>query len=270
MQVIGLCRFSYPAIGGFQVEHGSIEERMAYLYAPERMEERFRTFETMTLPSMRAQTDPDFIFLIVTGDSLPLPYLERLANLVEDMPQAVIQQYGPGRHRQIMQKAINSVRAFDGRPCLQFRMDDDDAVAVSFVARLREVAREVQLFSRHHRHVAIDFSTGFVARPGPKGIDAAPNTQRFTTAGLGILFQDSIRLSIMNFSHNKVDLNMPTVTIPDANMMVRGHNDFNDSRQGKRVKPVPLSPLDREGEALFRTAFNIDADHVRQVYQGVG
>jgi hypothetical protein len=33
MQVIGLCRFSYPAIGGFQVEHETLEERIALLRA---------------------------------------------------------------------------------------------------------------------------------------------------------------------------------------------------------------------------------------------
>jgi hypothetical protein len=31
MQVIGLCRFSYPASGGFQRIHETNEERRAYL-----------------------------------------------------------------------------------------------------------------------------------------------------------------------------------------------------------------------------------------------
>ena len=39
MQVIGLCRFSYPAFGGFQVEHETIEERIADLYGAARLEE---------------------------------------------------------------------------------------------------------------------------------------------------------------------------------------------------------------------------------------
>ena len=32
MQVIGICRFSYPAEGGFQRLHESLEERCAYMY----------------------------------------------------------------------------------------------------------------------------------------------------------------------------------------------------------------------------------------------
>lgn len=50
MQVIGICRFSYPAEGGFQRLHESLEERCAYLYEDERLNKRFSTLETVTLP----------------------------------------------------------------------------------------------------------------------------------------------------------------------------------------------------------------------------
>ena len=71
MQVIGLCRFSYPAIGGFQVEHETLEERITYLYDPNRLQERFRLLETIALPCLRHQTDQNFDLIIVVGDSLP-------------------------------------------------------------------------------------------------------------------------------------------------------------------------------------------------------
>jgi len=54
MQAIGLCRFSYPAIGGFQVEHDTTEAGIDYLYGRDRMEERFRLFETVLIPSLKA------------------------------------------------------------------------------------------------------------------------------------------------------------------------------------------------------------------------
>lgn len=54
MQVIGICRFSYPAEGGFQRLHESLEERCAYLYEDERLNKRFATLETVTLSSIRA------------------------------------------------------------------------------------------------------------------------------------------------------------------------------------------------------------------------
>ena len=60
MQILGLCRFSYPATDGFQVVHDTVKARRDYLYSPARLEERFRLFETTTLPCFREQTDPDF------------------------------------------------------------------------------------------------------------------------------------------------------------------------------------------------------------------
>ena len=50
VQVVGLCRFSYPAFGGFQLEHDTIAAREAFLYAPQRIKERFQSFEALTLP----------------------------------------------------------------------------------------------------------------------------------------------------------------------------------------------------------------------------
>lgn len=266
MQVIGLCRFSYPAIGGFQVEHGSIAERVAFLYDPRRMEERFRTFETITLPPLRAQTDDDFTLVILIGDQMPSDYRARLDAMVGDMPQVVVVERPPGKHRQVCRDVINAVRRVDTEPCLQFRMDDDDAVACTYVERLREVAQDVRKLSRRHRHIAIDFNQGFIARPGPDGIAAAPTKVPYTTAALAIMLKPSVNLSVMNFAHAKLAQNMPTVTLTGEDMLIRGHNDFNDSRQKAGVKPVRLDPLDAEGEAHFRRVFNIDADEVRRVF----
>lgn len=268
MQTIGLCRFSYPAIGGFQVEHSDLAAREAYLYAPARMEERFRTFACFTLPPLKAQTDPDFTFLIVIGESLPDIYRQRLEALVADMPQAIIAPYPPAQHRPIMKDAINAVRRFDNEPCLQFRMDDDDAVAVDYVASLREAAQDVRKLSRRYKHLAIDFNQGFIARPSAKGIAATKTDKPYMTAGLALMLKPRHDLTVMNFAHMKVAQNMPTVTFTGTDMILRGHNDYNDSRQKDGVKPVKLTPLDTAGEAHFRNRFAIDADHVRRVFAG--
>jgi hypothetical protein len=266
MQVLGLCRFSYPGIGGFQIEHDSLEERIAFLYAPERLEERFRFFECFTLPSIRGQLDPDFTFLIVIGDSLPPEHRARLEALVQDVPQVQIQAHPPGPHRDVMKAAINSAR--DGRadPCLQFRLDDDDAVAVTFVARLRAAARQVAGLLEDHRHIALDFNRGFIARPGPGGIEATAIHKPLWTAGLALMVRRGVNVTVMNFAHHAMGRKMPTVSLPTDNMMLRGHNDYNDSRQRAGVKPVQLGLLDAEGEQMFRDTYNIDADHVRRVF----
>lgn len=266
MQVIGLCRFSYPGLGGFQIEHETLQDRIDFLYAPERLEERFRFFETITLPGIRAQFDTDFTFLIVIGDSLPDQHKARLRNLVRDIPQAVIQEHPPGQHRKVMQEAMNSVRKPDGEPHLQFRLDDDDAVSVTYVHDLRRQAGLVKGLLQDHRHIAIDFNQGWIARPSAEGLAATPIQQPYWTAGLALMFRSSLSLSVMNFGHNVVARKMPTVTFTGTDMMLRGHNDYNDSRQGPRVRQPKLTMLTPDQELHFQMTYNIDSDHVRRVF----
>ena len=269
MQVIGLCRFSYPALGGFQIEHESPEARAAFLYDTVRMNERFATFETLTLPPLRAQTDPDFTFVIVVGTAMPDPLLARLLDLVEDIPQAVVVARAPARHRQVMREVINSARADTGQPSLQFRMDDDDAVSCTFVERLRAAATDLAPLIARNRYVGIDFNHGQIARITQRGIAAKPAVETLWTPGLGMAVAPGASRGIMNFSHAKLSRIMPVATLPWDDMFIRGHNAFNDSRQKDGVKPVRLPQLDAEGEAHFKEVFNIDADHVRRVMQNV-
>lgn len=90
MQVIGLSRFSYPAHGGFQVGHQSSEDRMTYLWQEDRLEERFRLMETVSLPCLRAQSDQDFDLVILIGDTFPKKHVHRLHDLVSDIKQIQI------------------------------------------------------------------------------------------------------------------------------------------------------------------------------------
>ena len=266
MQVIGICRFSYPGDGGFQVEHATLEDRITHLYAPARLEERFATFETMMLPPLRAQTDPDFTLVIVIGDSLPDAYRNRLEAVVADMPQAVILSRPPGPHRKVMQAAINSVRKDTGNPCLQFRMDDDDAVAVDFVARLRETAEDLGAFAARERHIAIDFNQGYIARPSAKDLAIAPTQSPYFTAALALMIRHDLDLSVMNFSHIKLAQKMPTVTLTGEDMLIRGVNDHNDSRMKRRVRGPRLTPLDDKMRRHIRNRFAIEESAVADAF----
>ncbi|MGR3495786.1 glycosyltransferase [Citreimonas sp.] len=265
MQVIGLCRFSYPAMGGFQVEHASVEERMAYLYSVPRMEERLRHFECVCLPGLRAQTDPEFTFLILVGDSMPRHWRDRLDALLQGFPQARVVARPPGPHRQVCQDVFNEVRDM-ARPCLQFRHDDDDAVAVDFIAHLRQAASDSAPIVSRHRMVGFDWNRGYVARPDARGIAVNEIVNPYWGVAQAMAVGPGVKQSVLNFAHDRINRFMPTVTFTDRAMYVRGHNDHNDSRQKKHVKPVELSPLDPDGEALFRELFAIDADHVRRIF----
>ncbi|MBE9640648.1 putative rhamnosyl transferase [Salipiger mangrovisoli] len=269
MQIIGLCRFSYPAEGGFQVEHDTLAARVAYLYAPARMEERLRHFECICLPGLKAQTDPDFTFLVLVGEAMPLPYLARLRDLLADFPQARIVSRPPGPHRQVCQEVFNAARDMV-QPCLQFRHDDDDAVAVTFIEELRAAALDISALRARHRLVALDWNRGYVVRPDAEGLRAEPCMTPFWGVAQAVAVAPGARQSIMNFGHNKLIQFMPTLSFTDRPMYLRGHNDHNDSRQKKHVQPVDLPRLGSEGEAEMKRLFAVDADHVRRVFAAAG
>lgn len=265
MQVIGLCRFSYLGDGGFQIEHQTLDERRAFLYDPVRLNERFRFFETFTLPSIRAQDDPDFVFIILISEDLPEPYVERLMAQTEDMPQVVLMPWGPDQHRKVCKEAINLIRD-DGAPSIQFRLDDDDAVAKDFVSRLKKDAKSVQPLLNANRHVAIDYNHGYFCAPSESGLHLRETRTNYLTMGLGLHFRADCRLSVMNFTHNQVHHYMPTVTFSDSVMYLRGVNQFNDSMNEKQIRKLQLELADPETEAMIEDRFGLDVEKICSVF----
>lgn len=266
MRTVGICRFSYAGQGGFKVGHTDHASLEAFLYGTDRMEERFRLFEAITLPCVAAQTDPDFTFLIVTGTSLPTPYLERLHALTADIPQCVIVQYPPRPHRRIMKKAVNDWRGVPDAPCLQFRLDDDDAMALSFVARFKEAAHDLAAISARHSSVAVDFNQGYVFTAGPEGVKLWAYHYPYSAIALGMIVQAGSDDTIMNHGHQNLWKTMPTLTLTGDDMMMRGHNDFNDSRLKGKKNVFDYQPMDDTQCAHIRATFGIDDDHVRAVF----
>ena len=265
MQVIGLCRFSYPAIGGYQVEHASIHERRQYLYNMARMEERFRLFETVALPCFREQTDEDFELLVLIGDCLPKAYKDRLYDLTSDIKQIRIVRRPSGQHRTVVKEILHSARKDPDQPCIQFRHDDDDSVSVDLVERLRLAVIDAKKLTEINQTIGLDFNSGFLARFGPDGIQAAQVFRSLLGVGLGMYIAGGCRHTIMSFTHHKIGRFMPVISYPDAPMWVRTLNNFNDSPHARASKAelLPLSP-EQEGEFIAR--FGIEQDVVKRVH----
>ncbi|MEP3674836.1 putative rhamnosyl transferase [Sulfitobacter sp.] len=267
MQVIGLCRFSYPAIGGFQVEHETIEDRIAYLYGQARLEERFQLMETVALPCIKGQSDQDFDLIIVIGDQLPKIHRERLHDITADIPQIRIVEQPPRPQREVMKQILNKARKDPSKPCLQFRHDDDDAFAVDFIERLRAASRDAERLTAQHKAVNFDWNKGIVAEFGANGIASTEIFRQLYPAAMGMQIRGNCHLTIMNFAHEKIARFMPVVSYADPQMFVRSHNSSNDSRQ-KTVKKVPVQPATHDQAQMFKDRFSIDIDHVSRVFGG--
>lgn len=264
MRVIGICRFSYPALGGFKRMHNSVAEREAYLYDPARMELRFRHFEALTLPSIAKQLDPRFTFLVLVGESLPRPYLDRLHDLTSDVPQIRIVAKEPMKHRLAMQLAIQEELGDDTSESLQFRLDDDDALGLGFVRAVRRMARTSARLRESWSNMAFEFRSGYTVRLSPEGIAARAVQTQFWACGLAVLFRPGAQKTVMNYAHHKLHEKMPTLIEPTWPMYIRAVHDDNDSGAGARHGA--LQPLDDKTRHLFQKRFNVDEDHVKALF----
>lgn len=267
MQTILLCRFSYPAEGGFQVDHDTIEARRAYLYDPARMALRFRLFEKFCLPGLKAQTDPDFSFVVLVGSCLPHDHLDRLETCLADMPQAKIVSRDPGPHRLMCQSVLNAARKHVNKPCLQVRHDDDDALAVDFVARLKKAAKDCRPLTQENRLVGFDWNRGFTIRASDvHQFEIAETVTPYLGVAQAVAVQGGVKQSLMNFAHSRINRFMPTVTFTAQPMFLRAHHSGNDSRQGRKVStPDFFAPTLDQIETLSRR-FALTADAVQAAF----
>lgn len=251
VQVLGLCRFSVPGLGAFQSAPASLADRRAFLYAPSRLGQRFVWFEHVLLPSIRHQTDPDFTLVVLMGEDFPEPWRSRMTALVAGLPQIVLDFAPPADHRQMCHAAI--ARRIDpaAAAVMQFRLDDDDAVAIDFVERLRaELPVVWPLFARAG-FVGLDFCKGVVLSDDGAAPVVTLRRALYWTPALAVLTKPDSPKHILDFPHHIVWRHMPTVTFPDEVMFLRGAHGGNDCA----IEPDRRSgslPEDRWETLLFR------------------
>lgn len=262
MQILGICRFSYPAIGGFQVEHSRIEDRIEYLYKDEVLGFRLKTFELLTLPSIAHQSDKDFTFVILVGDTLPQYARARLEVLIKEMPFVTLVTLPSLPHREAALQAMATVRD-TSKLSVQFRLDDDDAVGRDFVASLRKAAIGAIPMLDQSNKVGIDFNQGYAVRFGENGLQAELVHRPFLTPALGILMRKSLNKTILHFPHHRFAELMPTLTFPNPPMYLRCFHDLNDSTQLRKGPSFKYQDLDEATSQYMLEKFGVENDKIK-------
>lgn len=270
IQVLGLTRFSVPSLGAFQVEHASIEERRAYLYDPARLTKRFAWFENVTLPGIAAQKDPAFRLVVLLGEDLPEPWRGRMRAHIDRIPQLTAHFAPPEHHRKICADAMRAHIDPAADHVLQFRLDDDDAVAVDFTRRLRRDWRKLRAFhNQRPGPVAIDYSRGLNLVAQRSGaIEIVPRLEAFLGVAFAIATRPGDGHHILDFMHHVIWQQMAAVTLPDGIMWLRGAHGGNDSGAPART------PRFEAGEAELRQAvrrrFKVDLPALKAALAAAG
>ena len=270
IQVLGLTRFSVPSLGAFQVEHQSIADRRAYLYDPARLALRFTWFEQVTLPAIAAQKDPAFRLIVLLGEDFPEPWRARMLALVEAVPQLTAHFAPPEHHRKICADAIAAHVDPGAEVVLQFRLDDDDAVAVDFTRRLRRDWRKLKAFHADRGGpIALDYTRGINLFAEPDGVvELVPRREAFLGVAFAIATRPDDGHHILGYMHHVIWHEMATISLPDEIMWLRGAHGANDS--GSPGRKPQFDATEAELRQALRKRFRIDLPGFKAALKDIG
>lgn len=253
LDILGILRFSMvlKSNRGFpSLVNLSYEERCAILFDKARMEQRFWLLEQTLLPSLLAQSDLDFRLAFLVTPNLPAPYLDRLKGLLRPLPQAFIVSVPPARFLRFgcLRARDQAIRP-DASAWATFRIDDDDALAVDYIGRLR------RSLSKIRRTTALTFSRGLELsiQAGSHGV-MQPDNRPCSGAGLALLCIDDDAASLFPTvyqlgPHRRVGDHVPVMeetSGPGFLRLLHGHNVSHATIRPK----VAVVPPDRKAELM--------------------
>ncbi len=263
-QIVGVCRFSYLGDGGFEVSKKKTEEKLAaVLYDQQRMNRRFAFFEQICLPSLAAQTDQDFRLVVLIGTSMPIRFRRRLKDLADTYKFMQVTALEPMGPLNVTKRAYRRGLPDGATHLTGFRIDDDDAVAVDYIAKTREIADQLLHLGwadddhpaviAYHRGIYWDMNDPDdpfykVREIGPLGLASAMVTKVDDHSNM------------FRWNHRRVAAYARCWSDPTDLMFVRTLHGHNDS---DRSIPPGAEPVKKwDGKEIFRDRFGLDPETV--------
>lgn len=139
--IVGIIRFSlvlqdssfFPLLAG-----QTFAQRQANIFARERLQRRLAIFEKLCLPSLTGQSDQNFNVILATSRDLPEWAFERLSDMVAQLPNIYVRAYrAQANIRRVYKRSAFEMLDPTAKVVATFRIDDDDALAIDYIARLR-------------------------------------------------------------------------------------------------------------------------------------
>lgn len=258
VQMLGLCRFSYLGLRGYQVQHETIEDRRAYLYDPARLERRWQWFSEIALPGWQAQTDPDFTLVVMTGPDLPEPVLSRLRETCARIPQLRLSLVPPmDFHLPACHRAIAPYLDPAADVIGHFRHDDDDAVAVDYIEAARRDFAYVQGLWQTERKLSLDYGRGLMLRVAEGRAEYTPRICHNMGVALTVFLAPEAEETALHYDHSKLPRWMSGVSVNGPVMFIRSiHSDSDSGSTGPgqpwEIADGGLNRLLRDRFALSR------------------
>ncbi|MAC77116.1 MAG: hypothetical protein CML66_03540 [Rhodobacteraceae bacterium] len=247
IRIIGLLRFSVLTPTYYSERFPTLDEIAAHIWSPDRMALRFHLFERLCLPSLVNQTDTRFDCVILTGDRLPPEYRARLEALLAPHDHLHLRAVGTDNHYALLKDGYNSIDLGDATHKALFRLDDDDAVDVNFIARTRKRAKGLLALQDPRTPTIIANNRGFYVRRIEGGenevFDASERAPLST--GTTLLAPVDYHRNPYRYVHRKLAQHYTTysdISVPAFIRTIHGDNKSNPTQMGltHRMQPARI------------------------------
>lgn len=273
VQVLGITRWSYPSHpADFRLTPDDLDEARAKLYAPHRLEHRLFLLDQVVLPALRRQSDPDFTLIFLMGNALPQPYRQRVLELLQGVPQVQPIFADEGLSQQdLVRRLMLRAREPEATAVAEFRLDDDDAVSLDFVADTRRIFSDVRPFFDRTGAFGLDYTRGVIMQTSADGVGFRPITARWWAPGMAVYLRPETRQSVLDYHHMKLWHDMDMLMSSEKPMFIRGVHHANDSSIEKVGKRAGSYPFDRKRkQAFLRDNFGMNLRRINGTWRERG
>lgn len=230
MEIYGHCRFSWFGISDTGREIVDSEDAARRLWHPLRMAVRFHLFENLMLPSLAVQTDGKFTLSVTFSEDMPDVFKERLHDISKKHSFISLNQTMSRDYNKAISPLMRQSTEDGTIRSVHFRLDDDDALPATYMARLRADA------DRMDTGGVICYPKGIVGILDGSRARHGYRTVHFHALGLARVAGPGMLHSPIRMQHRKIKEHVPTYVDPTfTGFHLTTHNVNNTRGYGEII-----------------------------------
>ncbi|MEM2145413.1 MAG: glycosyltransferase [Candidatus Jordarchaeaceae archaeon] len=219
MKVYFITRFSIfdPQFRGFRLtKNYDQEEYERRLFDKNRLNQKFKEFQNITLPSIIGQSCKDWEWIIYTSDRMPEQYMKRLCLLLKDYTKIKVITV------KNFKEFFDNTSSFNyEKPFATVRIDDDDGLNRFFVEKLQQ-------YSEYTGSIVCFTEGRLVKYKKDRLIIGKRISERNNAQGLA-----GIGLNIYNCGrHSDIDTRYNVIYDSTPDMFLMACSPFTDTKRG--------------------------------------
>lgn len=266
-QIVGLIRFSFVTVGDFYPGFDTVDAMKAFLFDPARLERRFRLFEGVCLPALAKQSDQDFTCIFLVAKDLPKEWRKRLDKLIAPLPFVQVVEKPPMNHFLGITQAFDELSREGYTHRTTFRLDDDDAVDLDYIARLRKLSQKVHKIPAKEEPVAIAFNKGLYLSYGKDGTEYFKAVER-TPLSVGAAIVAPIDFPKHIYAYNHRALATYHDCWADQSEFTYLRTLHRDNKSNPHFSGSRDGLDDKRAGQLLRQKFGLDIDALNRLMLG--